>query len=88
MKLGHIRECKEIEVFLQQWRNLMHLVISSFTGGSLLRGSLAEYSSLMAVLQQLQILIRLAMNTARNLLVNAVAEALVMSGDYEASLHS
>jgi len=58
----------------------MHLEISSFTGGSLLRGSLAEYLSLMTVLQELQILIRLAADTARNLLVNPVA---VMSGDYE-----
>lgn len=61
----------------------MHLEISSFTGGSLLRGSLAEYSSLMTVLQELQFLIRLAADTARNLLVNPVA---VMSGDYETRL--
>lgn len=60
----------------------MYLVISSFTGGSLLSGSLAEYSSLMAGLQELQIRIRRAMDTARKLLVNAVAEAL------EASLHA
>ncbi len=46
---------------------MKHLVISSFTGGSLLRGSLAEYSSLMA-----------AIDAARNLLGSAVEETFVM----------